>query len=139
MRIVGDMHRAIDHAAKDGASDTRVLVSFAQRPRGPGRGGGPRKSRGYGLDVLKWTTDQALDGNPELVQLVTWNDFNESTCFEPTVDHGYQFVDALEKWWGEKTGRAVNLRDNRAAFEEYKRRCSDIERAEIPVLPAGMK
>ena len=97
-----------------------------------GWGPGPRVSRGYGLDVLKWTTDQALYGNPELVQLVTWNDFNESTCFEPTVQHKFEYIDALEKWWGEKTGRAVDLKDNREPFEEYKRTCSPEERGELP-------
>ena len=97
-----------------------------------GWGGGPRKSKGYGLDVLKWTTDQALDHDPELVQLVTWNDFNEATCFEPTVEHGYQFLDALETWWGKRTGRPVDLQDNRAPFETYKKECSDVERRELP-------
>jgi hypothetical protein len=64
--------------------------------------------------------------------LVTWNDFNESTCFEPTVQHGFAFLDALEQGWGEKTGRPVNLADNREPLEQYQRDCSDPERAEIP-------
>jgi hypothetical protein len=97
-----------------------------------GWGNGPRKSRGYGLDILKWTEDQALVGDPELVQLVTWNDFNESTCFEPTVQHGFEWLDQLETWWGQATGHPVDLKDNRAAFEEYKKTCSDTEKSEIP-------
>src|SRR5205823_4147416 len=97
-----------------------------------GWGGGPRVSKGYGLDVLHTTFDQALDGSPELVQLVTFNDFTEGTCFEPTTQYGFQFLDALEKWWGDKTGRPVNLEDNRAAFKEYLKECSDVERAEVP-------
>jgi len=96
-----------------------------------GWGAGPRK-KGYGMNVLKKTMDQALDHDPELVQLVTWNDFNEATCFEPTTQYGYQSIDALEQWWGQKTGRAVDLKDNRRPFEEYRKSCSEAERAEIP-------
>ena len=105
---------------------TRVCGAGAQ---------GPRVSKGYGLDVLKWSTDQALNENPEFVQLVTWNDFNElNACFEPTVNYGYQFLDALEQWWGQKTGRPVNPAEKRQAFEEYQKRAiaRAQERAEIP-------
>jgi glycoprotein endo-alpha-1,2-mannosidase len=101
-----------------------------------GWGPGPRVSKGYGIDVLRHTEEQALDHGPELVQCVTWNDFNEATCFEPTVEHGFDFVNELERWWGEKTGRPVDWYDNRAAFEQYKRECSDAERAEIPTTMA---
>ena len=69
--------------------------------------------------------------------MVTWNDFNESTCFEPTVEHGYQYLDEVERWWGEKTGRPVNLEDNRAPFAEYRKACSPTERAEIPHVPTA--
>jgi hypothetical protein len=66
------------------------------------------------------------------VQLVTWNDYNEATCFEPTVEHGYEFLDATEKWWGDVTGRPVDLNDNREPLKEYFKSCSDVEKAEIP-------
>jgi hypothetical protein len=100
-----------------------------------GWGNGPRISKGYGLDVLKWTTDQALHGNPELVQMVTWNDFNESTCFEPTVQHGFQFLQALGTWWSHQTGKPVHLSELTTPFEQYRRTCSAAERAEIPPTP----
>jgi hypothetical protein len=64
--------------------------------------------------------------------MVTWNDYNEATCFEPTVQHGYEFLDATEKWWGQVTGRPVNLDDNRAALKAYIKSCSAAEKVEIP-------
>ncbi len=96
-----------------------------------GWGQGPRKSQRYGLDVLRQTWDLAWRNDPELIQIVTWNDFNEATVVEPTVEHGFEFLDAIETWLGQHTGRTVDLDDNRAPFEEYRRTCSDAQRAEI--------
>jgi hypothetical protein len=97
-----------------------------------GWGPGPRLSHGYGLEVLDATMHQALIGNPELVQLVTWNDFNESTCFEPTVQNGSKFLESLGNWWHDQTGRPVQLDQIPPALDQYKKDCSDQERAEIP-------
>lgn len=97
-----------------------------------GWGDGPRVSKGYGLDVLDGTTQQALRQNPELVQLVTWNDFNEGTCFEPTVQYGTRFLETLGAWWRQSTGKDVHLDQLGAALDQYKRECSAQERAEIP-------
>lgn len=98
-----------------------------------GWGEGPRRSTEYGASVLAATTARALIGAPEMVQVVTWNDFPEGTAVEPTVEHGFAWVDALERWWGGATGRPVNLADNRGPFLRYLRRCSREQRAEIPV------
>jgi hypothetical protein len=97
-----------------------------------GWGNGPRVSRGYGIDVLDATMHQALVGNPELVQLVTWNDFNEGTCFEPTVQYGSEFLKALGNWWHDNTGKEVHLDQISTAMDQYKKECSNKERAEIP-------
>lgn len=97
-----------------------------------GWGAGPRRSRQYGLPVLQRTMDQALAGAPELVQVVTWNDFNEGTGVEPTLEHGYTFLDAIEQWWGSQTGRAVDLADNRAPLMEFLRTCREAQRERLP-------
>lgn len=100
-----------------------------------GWGQGPRIFPRAGLSVLRATFDRAFAGNPELIQIVTWNDFNEGTNIEPTRETGYECLDALETWWGEKTGRAVDLHDNRLPFYDYVKNCTKDERAELPAKP----
>lgn len=96
-----------------------------------GWGHGPRKTERFGLSVLKDTFDRAFAGDPELVQIVTWNDFAEGTVVEPTRENGFWYLDAIETWWGERTGRRVNLADNRKPFLDYAAR----NRKRNPELP----
>lgn len=42
---------------------------------------------------LRTTWQAAIDGNADWVQLTTWNDFSESTEFEPSVDAGWTWLD----------------------------------------------
>lgn len=100
-----------------------------------GWGTAPRKFESAGLSTLKDTFDRAFAGNPELIQIVTWNDFNEGTSIEPTRAKGFQYLDALETWWGSKTQRPVDLHDNRKPFYEYVRSTSATEKAELPARP----
>ena len=44
---------------------------------------------------------------------------------------GTRFIDAVETWWGARTGRPVDLADNRRPLAEYRRSCSPAERAEL--------
>jgi len=99
-----------------------------------GWGDGARVSKTYGVKTLQHTEENATFGDPELIQCVTWNDFNEGTCFEPTVQNGFALVDEVEKFIGRIHGRPVNLADNRAPYEEYVRTCSPQERAELPAV-----
>lgn len=96
----------------------------------------PRVTPRRGLSFLKGTLDNCLTGGPELVQAVTWNDFQEGTVLEPTREAGFWYVDALATWWAQKTGRpAPNLEAIRAPFLRYIRECSPAERAELPAPP----
>ncbi|MEM6503862.1 MAG: glycoside hydrolase family 99-like domain-containing protein [Planctomycetota bacterium] len=76
-------------------------------------GGKPRILPRNGLDVLEQTMALATIGDPELIQIVTWNDWQEGTAVEPSREHGFAYLDAIEQWWGRLTGRPVNLDDNR--------------------------
>lgn len=100
-----------------------------------GWGGGPRVTPREGLSLLKDTFDHAFTGGPEIIQVVTWNDFNEGTVVEPTREEGFRDLDALATWWAAKTGRKTNLDAIRAPFREYARACSVTERAELPTPP----
>lgn len=99
-----------------------------------GWGNGSRITSGEGLSLFKDTFERAWQDGPEMIQLVTWNDFNEGTSLEPTLENGFQYLDALEVWLGDKTGRAVNLEDNRIPFRRYLEQVSEAGKKEIPAL-----
>lgn len=94
----------------------------------------PRKSEVYGIELLKTTCNDATYQNPELIQIVTWNDFNEGTVIEPTTGDGFKYLDFIETWWNKITGRPVNLLDNRNAYREYVKTCSKDERNLLPMM-----
>jgi hypothetical protein len=100
-----------------------------------GWGNGPRVQRYEGTRTLRRTMEHAMVGDPELVQIVTWNDFNEGTVVEPTSDHGFTFLDSIEIWWGKHNGRNVDLADNRKPYFQYVRECSESQRALLPAVP----
>jgi len=100
-----------------------------------GWGKGPRKFERDGVSTLRSTFEISSLGEPELVQIVTWNDFGEGTMVEPTRDNGFWYLDAIETWWGSRTGRPVDLEDNRRPFLDYVAACSAEEREELPAAP----
>jgi hypothetical protein len=100
-----------------------------------GWGGGPRKEERFGLSTLKNTFDIATASHADMIQIVTWNDFSEGTAVEPSLENGFWYLDAIETWWGEKTGRPVDLADNRRPFADFAARASASETAELPLEP----
>lgn len=85
-------------------------------------GGQPRILARNGLDLLQQTMAMSTIGQPELIQIVTWNDWQEGTAVEPSREQGFEYLDAIEEWWGRISGRPVDLQDNRDPFEELKER-----------------
>ncbi len=47
-------------------------------------------------DTFRNTLHTALENNPELIQIVTWNDYGEGTIVEPTEDFGYQYLEIIQ-------------------------------------------
>jgi hypothetical protein len=74
----------------------------------------------------------ALADDPEIVQIVTWNDFNEGTVIEPTKNFGFADLDAIAEWWAQRAGKHANLAAIRAPFLEYVKTCTPDRRAELP-------
>jgi hypothetical protein len=61
---------------------------------------GVRASHGY-LDAqqgetLRFTLQLALEQNPDVIQLITWNDYGEGTIIEPTEEFGYQYLEIVQ-------------------------------------------
>lgn len=97
-----------------------------------GWGGGPRVTPRRGTAALMETFQHALSGKPEIVQIVTWNDFNEGTVIEPTRDFGFQYLDAIATWYAQVTGRTADLASIRRPFLEYAKSCTSAQRANLP-------
>ena len=46
--------------------------------------------------TFRSTLQQALSQNPDVIQLVTWNDYGEGTTIEPTAEYGYQYLEIVQ-------------------------------------------
>jgi len=57
---------------------------------------------GYGIiDPLNGATfdstlQTALDHNPDVIQIITWNDYGEGTIIEPTLEFGLQYLEMIQ-------------------------------------------
>jgi hypothetical protein len=62
---------------------------------------GVRSSYGYidpqDGETLRRTLELALEVNPQIVQLVTWNDYGEGTAIEPTEETGYHYLEIVQE------------------------------------------
>lgn len=47
-------------------------------------------------DTLRETLAISLAENPDIIQLITWNDYGEGTMIEPTVEHGYESLETVQ-------------------------------------------
>jgi hypothetical protein len=49
-----------------------------------------------GDGTLRRTLARAIAAVPDVVQIITWNDFNEGTMIEPTEEFGFLFLEAIQ-------------------------------------------
>ncbi|WP_432797143.1 endo-1,3-alpha-glucanase family glycosylhydrolase [Poriferisphaera sp. WC338] len=96
-----------------------------------GWGGGPRVLERNGTDVLEFSMEHALTGNPELIQIMTWNDWEEGTAIEPSREFGFDYIDTIETWWGKVSGRPVDLEDNKDGLRELIEESSAFQKKEM--------
>ncbi|HQE92351.1 MAG TPA: glycoside hydrolase family 71/99-like protein [Anaerolineae bacterium] len=60
-------------------------------------------SEGYGRleaqdgETFQLTLDLALSHNPDVIQLITWNDYGEGTSIEPTEEFGYRYLELVQE------------------------------------------
>ncbi len=58
---------------------------------------------GYGfLDAqegktFQYTLQAAIDSKPNVIQLITWNDYGEGTIIEPTVEYEYRYLEMVQE------------------------------------------
>jgi hypothetical protein len=48
-------------------------------------------------ETFRLTMQRALDLRPDVIQLITWNDYGESTSIEPTEEFGYQYLEMVQE------------------------------------------
>lgn len=48
-------------------------------------------------ETFRLTMQMALDQNPDVIQLITWNDYGESTSIEPTEEWGYRYLEMVQE------------------------------------------
>ncbi len=39
----------------------------------------------------------ALEQNPDVIQIITWNDYGEGTNIEPAEEYGYRYLEMLQE------------------------------------------
>jgi hypothetical protein len=47
-------------------------------------------------EMFRFTLQMALDQNPDVIQLITWNDYGEGTIIEPTEEFGYRYLEVVQ-------------------------------------------
>jgi hypothetical protein len=47
-------------------------------------------------ETFAFTFQKALEIDPNVIQVVTWNDYGEGTVVEPTFEHGYQYLEMVQ-------------------------------------------
>jgi hypothetical protein len=47
-------------------------------------------------ETFTYTLNLALEQEPDVIQLITWNDYGETTSIEPTEEFGYQYLEAVQ-------------------------------------------
>jgi hypothetical protein len=76
-------------------------------------------------EVLEYTWDKAVNTEgfmPGIIQLVTWNDFGEATCFEPSIERGYKDLEFIQEKMKAKKNLPYTKEDLRWPLEFYKLR-----------------
>ena len=72
-----------------------------------------------------WAEVKALHSQKHvsLVQIVTWNDFEEGTTIEPTREYQFSYLDQTENEIEQLTSRLANTTDNQWGLEVFEMRC----------------
>jgi hypothetical protein len=47
-------------------------------------------------ETFEFTFQKALEIHPDVIQVVTWNDYGEGTMVEPTLETGYKYLEIIQ-------------------------------------------
>jgi hypothetical protein len=89
-----------------------------------GWGNGPRITDRRGTLEYQDHWNEVLSNQPDAVQIVTWNDFEEGTTIEPSEEYGFTFIDLTEHFAEKYSGHPANTGDNQWPWRIYRLRKS---------------
>jgi len=72
--------------------------------------------------------ERAVQANPDMVQIITWNDFQEGSVIEPTFEFGNQYLDLTEQMVERYNGRKSDVTDNSLPFKIFQLRKRSAQR-----------
>ncbi|MBN1583020.1 MAG: hypothetical protein JXA89_20090 [Anaerolineae bacterium] len=86
-----------------------------------------------GGETFRYTLQMALDQIPDVIQLITWNDYGESTSIEPTEEFGYQYLEMVQeaRRATDKAGFVFTADDLRLPFQLFTLRNQYARDAEV--------
>ncbi len=84
-----------------------------------GWGSSPRIEYHLGVETLERYTNKADQTDCDTVQIVTWNDFAEGTCIEPTFEYGNLFLEYIGAWHARRNQLPWQPGQTRIAFDYY--------------------
>jgi len=79
-----------NNAAKAHDLGVRWMAPVAVQDERPAQG---KYAEASNTETLRATWSRAIDDGADLVQMVTWNDYSETTSFAPSTHHGRSFLD----------------------------------------------
>ncbi|MFA5292124.1 MAG: glycoside hydrolase family 99-like domain-containing protein [Phycisphaerae bacterium] len=74
-----------------------------------GWGTGARKAPRYDGKRFDLTWQMSIDNNVDVVQIITWNDWNEGTQIEPCDKYGYKYLEMNKKYVAKYKGVEDNV------------------------------
>jgi hypothetical protein len=83
-----------------------------------------RKAPRYDGKRFDLTWQMSLAHNVDIIQIITWNDWNEGTQIEPCEQFGYKYLEMTKKYAAEYKGAKINVPDDilRIPLKLYKAR-----------------
>ena len=91
-----------------------------------GWGNRPRSAPRYDGRRFETTWQMSIDAGADVVQIVTWNDWNEGSHIEPSDDFGYRYLELNKRYAAAFKGIPDNVPDDalRLPLRLYKQRKS---------------
>ena len=72
-----------------------------------------KEGKGYPIlnsedgETFRFTLNKAIDSKPDVIQIVTWNDFGEGTNIEPAYPYEYQYLEIIQEFRRKSNGGFV--------------------------------
>jgi hypothetical protein len=100
-----------------------------------------RKAPRYDGERFEMTWQMSIDNKADVVQIITWNDWNEGTQIEPCDKYGYKYLELNKKYSAMYKGVKDDVPNDilRIPLKLYKaRKAAKVEKAVLDELSAAL-